>query len=465
MKESKIWSGRFSDSTDPGFEAFSSSLSFDRVLFDADIEVNRAWADALFNAGIYTEEECSRVSGALEAIRSDYHKGALEFSSRDEDIHSAVERWLTERLGETGARIHTGRSRNDQVVTDLRLFMRDSIDAIAHHLVRLQTALRGLAVGHSGTVMPGMTHLRMAQPVSLAHYFLALFFQLQRDRERFLQARARCNKMPLGSGALAGSGFDIDRGALAASLGFDGPTENSIDATSDRDFVDECLFACAQVMVHLSRAAEDLIIWSSEPFALVEIDQRYATGSSMMPQKLNPDSLELIRGKTARVIGDLCALLTLQKGVPNAYARDLQEDKEPLFHALRETGAALAVFRGVCITLHVNVERMREMLDPVLYATDLADYLVRKGMPFRQAHHLVGRIVADAEKQNISLDRLGLAVLAGYSPLFESDAELLFDPQSSLSRRNLAGGTGEASIAQQLELAGHLLSAAPGKAR
>ncbi len=457
MAEDKIWSGRFEGGTDALMEKFSVSLHFDQKLFDADIAVNKAWARALVSVGVYTEAEAEEIRAALDDIQGEFHAGGLLFPQGVEDIHSANERWLTERLGDIGARIHTGRSRNDQVVTDLRLYLRKENRALQNALKALQKTLKSRAEEHLDAIFPGQTHLRQAQPVSFAHYLLAFFFQLQRDRERLQQINARCNKMPLGSGALAGAAFDIDREQLAAELGFDAPTENSYDATSDRDFVNELLFVCAQIMVHLSRIAEDFIIWSSEEFRFIEVNEKYATGSSMMPQKRNPDSLELIRGKAARVIGDQVAGLTLLKGLPTAYVRDLQEDKEPLFDALLHTVQSVQIFEGVVRTLHVNVERMKEALDPALYATDLADYLVRKGMPFRKAHGVVGGIVAFAERQGLPLNRVSLKDMRQYSELFENDVFALFDPQTSLQKRDIPGGTGKNSVLRQIKLAANLL--------
>ncbi|HPG37869.1 MAG TPA: argininosuccinate lyase [bacterium] len=455
----KIWGGRFSQKTASLMEEFSYSIAYDQKLFVADIAVNKAWAQALVQAGIYTDQEAAQIGEALECIQKDFLAGELTFSPRDEDIHSANERWLTERSGDLGARIHTGRSRNDQVVTDLRIYLRGQADLLRDALCNVQQVLTATAQQHIETIFPGQTHLRQAQPVSLAHYFLALVFQLQRDKERLLDARQRMNKMPLGSGAIAGAAFTIDRLKLAKELGFDAPTENSYDATSDRDFVIELLYVCAQIMLHLSRIAEDLIIWSSEALRFVEINEQYATGSSMMPQKKNPDSLELIRGKSARVIGQLVTGLTLMKGIPTAYVRDLQEDKEPVFDAMQQTILSVQIMSGVLSTIVINRQKMTAALDPALYATDVADYLVRKGMPFRKAHGVVGSLVSMAEKQQVALSKLDLHDYQSISPLFEQDLYLLFDPLASVNRRNISGGTGTQSIQQQLLLAEDLINA------
>lgn len=449
----KIWSGRFSKATESVMEQYSYSLRFDQKLICDDIEVNKAWAEALVDVGVYTPEEAAQVVAALDSILQDFQSGQLEFSPLDEDIHSANERWLTGRLGDLGARIHTGRSRNDQVVTDLRLYVRRWLQQLSAAVFDVQNALLELARRHVVTVMPGYTHLRQAQPLSFAHYVLALFFQLQRDDDRIKQAGQRCNVMPLGAGALAGAAFAIDRVKLAIRLGFDAPSENSIDATSDRDLYCEVTYICAQIMIHLSRIAEDFIIWSSEGCRFIGIDDAYATGSSMMPQKKNPDSLELIRGKTARVIGDQMTLMTLLKGIPTAYVRDLQEDKEALFDSLEQTLMSLQVFEGVIRTLQVHTETMRSALDPMLYATDMADFLVRKGMPFRKAHSVVGQAVRFCEEHGIALSAVPLAELQKLSPLFDASVKDLFDPISSINKRNLYGGTGVDSVRQQLEQA------------
>lgn len=438
-------------------EKFSSSIHFDKKLFDADIRVNKEWALSLAKIGVYTHEEASRVVVTLQQIQAEYHAGKLSFAKSDEDIHSANERWLTERLGDVGAKIHTGRSRNDQVVTDLRIYLREKGAEFGQALLDLQSAFLDLAEKNITTVLPGQTHLRQAQPISLAHYLLSFFYQMQRDRKRHEQTVSCLNKCPLGSGAIAGAAFAIDRHDLAKRLGFDAPLENSYDATADRDFVNDVHHDCAQVMLHLSRLAEDFIIWSSEPFRYLEIDELYATGSSMMPQKKNPDSLELLRGKTARVIGNHVAGLTLMKGIPTAYVRDLQEDKEPLFDSVEQTWQSVRITTGVIKTIRINDEKMLASLDPALYATDLADYLVRKGIPFRKSHAIVGKIVAMAEAREASLTELSLNDYQSSSGLFEADLYELFDPVKSLERRNLYGGTGPASVRKQIKNAKELL--------
>ncbi|OGB98375.1 argininosuccinate lyase [candidate division KSB1 bacterium RBG_16_48_16] len=438
-------------------EQFSHSIQFDRRLFKADIEVNKAWAKALGRIGIYNGQELETVINALEEIDTEYHRGQLQIKTGDEDIHSANERWLTEKTGELGQRIHTGRSRNDQVVTDLRYYLRQEIDRIVDSIKALQGELIVVAENNIETVLPGYTHLRQAQPISLSHYTMAIFFQMQRDKVRLAEARKRVNVLGLGSGALAGAAFPVDRKFLAEQLGFEDISENSIDATSDRDFVFEVLSACSIIMVHLSRFCEDFIAWSSEAYGFVEIDQAFSTGSSMMPQKRNPDSLELIRGKSARVIGNQVKLLVLLKGLPHAYSRDLQEDKEPVFDTIDQTKMSLDIFKAVVQTMKINQEKMKGSLTQSLYATDLADYLVKGGIPFRNAHAIVGKIVSWIEQENKKFSELTLDEFKQYSPVFEKSVYQLFHPGYSLQLRNVRGGTGGASIRYQIKRAKKLL--------
>ncbi|MBD3386078.1 argininosuccinate lyase [candidate division KSB1 bacterium] len=458
MSASKTWSGRFDKKTSSMMEAFSSSIAFDNKLLEADILVNKAWAKALARIKIYSDEELQTVLQALDRILIDYSEGNLKFQSGDEDIHSAVERWLTERVGELGSRIHCGKSRNDQVATDVRLFLKKESSFIVLGLQSMQECIVELAEKHVDTVMPGYTHLRQAQPISFAHYLLAFCFQMQRDKRRLYEFRERCDDMPLGSGALAGSAFDIDRKMLAEELGFKTFSHNSIDATSDRDFITECIFICVQVMLHTSRIAEDFIIWSSEPYRFIDIAQEYSTGSSMMPQKRNPDSLELIRGKTARMIGNLNALMNLMKGIPTAYVRDLQEDKEPLFDTLWQTRLSVRIMNGVINTLQVYPKQMKAAIDPALYATDVADYLVKKGIAFRRAHEIVGKIVTWSEEHNTLMQDIPLNTWQGFAEQFDDRVYALFDPQKSLAKRNIPGGTGPASVRQQIIKAKEMLN-------
>ncbi len=451
MGTDKIWSGRFSKPSKAIFEQYSRSVSVDQRLFDADIALNKAWANALSRIGVYSQLEADRVRRALDDIAQEYHAGKLEPTPQDEDIHSANERWLTRKTGALGEKIHTGKSRNDQVMTGLRIVVKQELYKVESEIRQLQRALTSLAENHVDAVFPGYTHVRQAQPISFAHYLCALGFQLSRDRQRLYQCIKRVDVLPLGAGALAGSAFNINREQLATELNFSNVSENSLDATADRDICVETVYICTQIFLHLSRVAEDFIFWSSETMRFIEIDESYTTGSSMMPQKKNPDSLELIRGKTGRLHGDLTTLITLMKGLPTAYARDLQEDKEPLFDALDQTHMTLLLMTDIIATLVVHPDRMKDALEPGLYATDLADDLVRKGVPFRQAHHIVGSLVAEAESLGVSLTDLPDDILNKHSEQF-ADIISLFDPVSSIDKRNVVGGTSRQSVKAQIEL-------------
>ncbi len=450
---SKLWSGRFYDGTNPDFDAFSRSVNVDLRLWREDIAVNRAWAKALADIDIYSNEELRQVLAGLETIADEFEKSAFRFKEADEDIHMAVERRLTEIAGDAGAKIHTGRSRNDQVMTDVLLHLKHVLPALDGNIQELQSTLTSRAEEHIDTVMPGYTHLQQAQPVLLAHYLLSLFWPLKRDRERLHQVLDRADVMPLGSGALAGGAFPVDRRSIAEELGFARISENSIDAVSDRDLLLEVVNVAAMIMLHLSRYAEDLILWSSAEFGFVELSEAFSTGSSMMPQKKNPDSLELVRGKAARVLGHVTALQALLKGLPLTYARDLQEDKPPLFDALDTTSDSVRIFTGAVRDASFHPERMRQALDDLLLATDLADYLTRKGMPFRNAHELVGKIVNEAVKRKVPLTKLPLSALRSYSSLFEADVHEALTVEFSLRLRELPGGTGPDAVREQFEKA------------
>ena len=457
----KPWSGRFDVATDPDLDAFSCSVDVDRRLWREDIAVNRAWAKALAKIGIFSAKELDTVLAGLDTIAAEFEAGTLEFLPADEDIHMAIERRLTEIAGDAGARIHSGRSRNDQVMTDVRLYLKRVLAELDQDVRGLQEVLIDRAEEHLETVMPGYTHLQRAQPVLLSHYLLSLFWPLQRDRQRIRQAAVRADEMPLGSGALAGSAFPVDRLALAGDLGFSRISENSIDAVSDRDALLEAVHAAALVMLHLSRYAEDLILWSTAEFGFVELSDTFSTGSSMMPQKKNPDSLELIRGKTARVLGHTTTLQTLLKGLPLTYARDLQEDKPALFDALDTTAASVRIFTGALRQATFHSERMRQALDDLLLATDLADYLTRKGLPFRQAHHVVGAIVRQTVHSGTPLSQVPLETLRSHSPLFEEDVREALTVEASLRARNLPGGTGPEAVREQLQRAKATVSGKP----
>jgi len=430
---------------------FNNSIAFDKVLYEADITGSIAYAKALKKIGIFTNEEYIRVVKALKEILNEFANGKFVIQPSDEDIHTAVERRLTEKVGDPGRKIHTGRSRNDQVATDLRLFLMWKVDELMKKIVDLQKAILRRAEKENNVVMPGYTHLQQAQPILWSHYLMSLFWMLQRDKERFQDCRLRSSVLPLGSGALAGNAFLIDRGALAKELNFAWVSENSIDAVSDRDFIIEFLSACAILMMHLSRYAEDLIIWSSVEFGFVELDEAYSTGSSMMPQKKNPDSLELIRGKTGRVIGNLMKLLTVMKGIPLTYSKDLQEDKEPLFDTIETVRASLEIFKGVVKTTKIHPDKMlAKMDDEMVFATDVADYLVKKGLLFRDAHKIVGRLVRWLTEKGKKFSELPLTTYKRFSTLFDDNVYRLFDLWHSVNLRSAEGGTAKASVVKQI---------------
>jgi argininosuccinate lyase len=446
----KMWDGRFSKPSDSLMERFHNSLPFDCTLIDEDIAGSVAWAGALQKIGIFTAEEFATVRDALIAIGKDYHDGKIAFTSRDEDIHMAVERILVERIGETGSRLHTGRSRNDQVTTDLRLFVKKKAALLRQRLTDVQKALLDRAERDNDVIMPGFTHLQQAQPILLSHYWLSMFSLMQREKNRLSQAAATADIMPLGSGAIAGSGFDVDREYLASTLGFSAVSSNSIDGVASRDYALELLASCASLGISISRYAEDLIIFSSHEFGFIELDDAWSTGSSMMPQKKNPDSLELIRGKCGRFIGNYTSLAATLKGVGLTYYKDLQEDKEPLFDSIAHMEMVLEVLAQVLSTLTVKKDRIARDLHPFLLATDVADYLVRKGLPFRQAHHVVGRIVGHCIKNNVALTALTVDDLRQFSDLFGDDVVKLFSWEGAVAGRCVHGGTSRKSVEMQI---------------
>lgn len=450
----KLWGGRFEGQTDELMERFNASLPFDRRLYRVDIFGSLAYAEGLKQIGIITEEEWQAISEGLHQVEREIERGELPLPDHLEDIHTAVETRLTGLIGPAGGKLHTGRSRNEQVALDERLYLMEGIDTLIALIVQLQTTLLNVAERHPNIILPGYTHLQQAQPILFSHYVMSLFWMIERDKERLSDCRRRVDCMPIGSGALAGSGFPIPREFLAKRLGFSHISENSIDAVSDRDFILESLAALAILMTHLSRYCEDLIIWSSSEFRFIEIDDAFSTGSSMMPQKKNPDSLELIRGKVGRVYGDLLTLLVTMKGVPLTYSKDLQEDKEPLFDTIDTTMICIEVFRRVWETLSMNTEKMRQTLDSGTSATDLADYLVQKGIPFREAHRIIGNLVREGKR----LDTLRLDDLHRVSDLFDADALFLLDPINGIARRNLPGGTSRTSVEAQITEAKRRLS-------
>lgn len=451
----KLWGGRFTGEADSGFALFNASFSFDRRLIEADIEASLAHAEAIRAAGILTVEESEQIASGLNEImrRTREDKNYLD-NRQSEDVHSFVEAELVSIIGEAGYKLHTGRSRNDQVATDLRLFLRGEIDLCASLIRELQRALIDLAEANRDSVIPGYTHLQRAQPVLFAHYLLAYFEMLKRDSARLGEVRARLNQLPLGAGALAGAGFPIDREWLARRLGFDSVCENSLDAVSDRDFVIEFIHAAAIIMVHLSRLAEDLIIYSTSEFAFIELSDAVSTGSSLMPQKKNPDSLELIRGKAGRVFGHSAAMLAVMKGLPLAYNKDMQEDKEALFDTIDTIQGSLRVMTTVLGNIRVNDDRMREAAaSSYSNATDLADYLVRRGLEFRRAHELVGRIVNYASERGKQLQEISIDDYREFSPLFEEDLYAALTLESSLASKSARGGTSPDRVSEAIRRA------------
>ena len=443
----KLWAGRFTEPMDALVERFTESVSFDHRLAKHDIRGSIAHATMLAEVGVLSREDRDAIVAGLEGILADIEAGAFEWRTSLEDVHMNVESVLTERIGDAGKRLHTGRSRNDQVATGVRLFVREALDDIAGAIRALQGVILSIAEHDADTVLPGFTHLQPAQPITFGHHMLAWFEMLERDAERFAQCRHRVNRMPLGAAALAGTPYPIDRAVTARLLGFEALCENSLDAVSDRDFAIEFVSDCALTMMHLSRMSEELVLWVSAPFAFVELGDAYCTGSSIMPQKKNPDVPELVRGKSARVIGHLNALLVLMKGQPLAYNRDNQEDKEPLFDTVDTVTDCLRVFAGMLGTLECRRERMREAARlGYMTATDLADYLVRKAVPFRDAHEAVGRAVRSAMETGRDLSEMTLDELRAFSPAIESDVFRVLTLEGSVAARNHPGGTAPVQV-------------------
>ena len=445
--QTKLWGGRFAESTDALVEAFSESVSFDQRLWRQDIAGSQAHARMLARVGVIAADEAAAIVQGLDAIHAEIEAGRFDWRQDLEDVHMNIESALTTRIGEAGKKLHTGRSRNDQVATDFRLYVRDAIDELVVLIDALGEALLGLAEREADTVVPGFTHLQIAQPVSFGHHFLAWREMILRDRARLLDARRRVNVLPLGSAALAGTVYPLDRHYVAEQLGFDGVTENSLDAVSDRDFAIEFTAACSLLMVHLSRWSEELILWSNPLFGFVRLPDRFCTGSSIMPQKKNPDVPELVRGKTGRVVGGLNTLLVLMKGQPLAYNRDNQEDKQPVFDVHDTTAACLRVFAAMMPSVQVERAACRAAVARgFATATDLADYLVRKGLPFRDAHHAVGAAVAYAASKACDIAELSLEELRGFSPLVEADVFAHITPEASLAARTTYGGTAPSQV-------------------
>ncbi len=457
---STLWQGRYEGAVDPRLRRLNDSLPFDRRLFRADVFASQAWVRGLVRAGVLTPEEGESLIEGLERVREEFESGAFRPAPGDEDIHTAVERRLGELVGrELAGKLHTGRSRNDQVATDFRLFVLAAQARIARAVREVQGALFHQARRHRDLLWPGYTHLRPAQPVRYAHWCLSHFWPLQRDRERLADAARRTARSPLGSGALSGTPYPVDRAALAADLGLEAVTENSLDAVSDRDFVAETLFAFALLGVHLSQLAEDLILYSSDPFGLLALPEAFTTGSSLMPQKQNPDLFELARAKSGRLLGDLTALLTVLKGLPRAYNKDLQEDKEPFFDAADTLDRLLPPLAACLEGLRPRPEGVQRALDPATLATELADYLVRKGVPFRKAHGRVGKAVRAALERGVSLAELPLDVYRSIDPAFGPDLYEVLDPERAVEARRETGGTAREALEAQLAAAEAALKA------
>lgn len=460
----KLWGGRFSKNTNELVDAFNASIDFDKRLYHEDIRGSMAHARMLAKCGIIPAEDGEKIIAGLKDILADIEAGNFEFSVDLEDIHMNVEARLTERIGSAGARLHTARSRNDQVALDMHMYMKREVTEIAELLLRFEEALLSVAKQHEKTLMPGYTHLQRAQPITFAHHLLAYFNMLQRDFRRLLGVWEGADLMPLGAGAIAGTTFPIDRHMVTEELNFSTVYPNSMDAVSDRDYVIEFLSFASTLMMHMSRLSEEICLWSSTEFGFVELDDGFATGSSMMPQKKNPDISELVRGKTGRVYGHLMAMLTTAKGLPLTYNKDLQEDKEGFFDAIDTVKFTLAVYRDMILTMTVNVDKMAQAVaHDFSNATDLADYLVRKGLPFRQAHEVVGKCVAYAIEKGKFLLEIPIEEYKQFSELFESDLMAALDPANCVEARRSYGGPAFSENEKQFVLGDKVLAAQEAK--
>ncbi|MBI1277113.1 MAG: argininosuccinate lyase [Anaerolineaceae bacterium] len=453
-----LWGGAFSEPSDADLRALQDSISFDKRFYKQDIIGSIAYARAIAAAGILTDDEAATIVDGLRLVLKEFEGGTFELKDGDEDIHTAVERRLTELVGSVGGKLHTGRSRNDQVATDFRLWVLEAMAQVDALLADTQTAIIEKASEHVETLMPGYTHMQPAQPITAGHWLMSFFWMLSRDRDRLSDIAKRAAVSPLGSGALAGTPFDVDRSLLAQELGFHAFTQNSLDGVSDRDFVAEFLFALALVGTHLSRLAEDVIIYSNPLFGYITLNDRYSTGSSIMPQKRNADPMELARGKAGRLIGNLTGLLATLKGLPSSYDKDLQEDKEAVFDSVDNVVLLLPVVTAIIKTLHLNPDKLKAALGEDMLATDLADYLVRKGLPFRQAHHISGQAVRMAADQGTALSGLSLESYQELSDLFTADVMNVFDFGASVAKRKAAGGTAPEAVRQQIETAKNWLA-------
>jgi argininosuccinate lyase len=453
-KNKKAWGGRFREPLAKTAEEFSSSIAYDSRLFKQDIVGSIAYARALIKAQVLSAAEAKKIIKALEEIMRGMASGRIALKSEFEDVHMNIETLLIAKIGETGKKLHAGRSRNDQVVTDVRMYVKYEVTEIVMLIKKLQTVLVDLADKHIKVIMPGYTHLQRAQPVLLSHHLMAYYEMFSRDKEKFLAAGREADVLVLGSGALAGAGFDIDREALAKELGFSRVSRNSLDAVSDRDFIVSFAAAASLLMTHISRLSEELVIWSTYEFNFVEISDRYTTGSSIMPQKKNPDVAELCRGKAGRVFGDLMRILTILKGLPLAYNRDLQEDKEALFDVIDTVKSVLSIYGEMLAATKFNAEVMTAAARKgYLTATDLAYYLVRRGVPFREAHAIVGQIVAYCEESNMQLEYLSLTQLKQFSPVFTYDVTRVLSAESSIANRDIPGGTAASRVKEAIKRA------------
>lgn len=445
-----LWGGRFSQKLDDLAWALNASLPVDQRMAIQDVEGSIAWAAAIHKAGILTDEEHASISLGLDTVRKEFASGEFIFQPSDEDIHTAVERRLSELIGAAAGKLHTGRSRNDQVATDFRLWMLQAIPELQSAFNNLQSALVEQAELAGETIMPGYTHLQRAQPILLGHWWLSHYWALKRDVERLNDLTKRVSVLPLGSGALAGAPFALDRDALAKNLGFAEVSQNSLDAVSDRDFAAEYLFVCSMASVHLSKLAEQIVLYTTAEFGFFELSDAFSTGSSLMPQKKNPDVFELTRGKAGTMIGLLTGLMSTLKGLPSTYDKDLQEDKAPVFAATDTLLSILPVMAAALRTITVKPERMRNAIDSTMMATDLADYLVAKGVPFREAHSLAGKVVRAAGEGKVRMEELPLEAYQAISPVFEADVYQVFDPLESIKKRNTVGGTSLQSVKNQI---------------
>ena len=449
-----LWGGRFEAAPEAFTQSFGASLSVDRRMWRSDIAASQAHARMLGAQGIIAQEDVDKIIAGLDEVAAKIESGEFVFDDNDEDIHMAVEAELTRLIGEAGGRLHTGRSRNDQVATDTRLHLKGELDDIIGHIRKVQKALIGQAEDNFGVVMPGYTHMQRAQPVLFSHHMLAYFWMLERDVARVHHAYESANVLPLGSAALAGTTYPLDRRMVAEDLGFADVTPNSLDAVSDRDFLLDAAYACSVGMIHLSRLCEELVYWSSGEFGFITMSDAYSTGSSIMPQKKNPDFAELIRGKSGRTVGDLVGLLVTMKSLPLAYNKDMQEDKEGVFDALDTYADSLHCMAGMIASMSVNADAMLEAAHGgFMAATDLADYLVGKGLPFRQAHEVVGRLVLACVKQDRTLQDLTIEELHEYCELFDEDVLDALDIRKIAARRTTEGGTGDEAVRKQIELA------------